>query len=125
MNLKREILKLAEMLYTKGFEAGYMAKRDGLYSEEQVRAWRHRSWKCRHSRPEKLNGQPVNNVLPMIIADLRNSNLNEIADYLEEKGTAVEVLDIADGLGGLSLTIKGIENLPDSKIVKQIKTAFL
>ncbi len=126
MDLKNEILRLAEMQYRKGFEAGYLAASKGVYTVEQVKDWSYKGWKQGFNKSQKVNSKNVYSSLPMLVSDLRNAGINRIASALENtNANKIEVTDIADSVdGGLQISVNGITNFSDNEIIKKIKEVF-
>jgi hypothetical protein len=126
MDLINNILKLAEMQYRKGFEAGYEASINGSFSLAEVKRWRFEGFKSGFTDKRCLNGAIYKNSLGSLVAELKNCKLLELAELLSipENKTKIKVTEITETFDGIQLTITGIENLSDETIINKIKDAF-
>lgn len=126
MNLKNDIIRLAEMQYRKGFESGYNAAVNRAYSMEKVREWRFRGFKSGFRDNFCLNGAKVIDPVGALVAECKNCQLTEMANFLtkEESKNIIVVSEITETFDGLQITITGIENLSDNEIKRKITEAF-
>jgi hypothetical protein len=126
MNLITDILKLAEMQYRKGFEAGYEAAKNNKFSLQIVKNWRFRGFKSGFIDKTCLNGSTLENPKEVVVAELKNCKLFDLVDLLtaKERKIPVTVSEITETLDGLQFTVSGIANYSDEKITWIIKDAF-
>jgi hypothetical protein len=126
MNLITDILKLAEMQYRKGFEAGYVTAGKGLYSLEKVKNWRFRGFKSGFNDNTCLNGATFENPKGALVAELKNCKLFDLADLLtaKERKNQIIISEITETFDGLQINVSGIENLSDDDIKRKIIEAF-
>ena len=126
MDILNNILRLAEMQYRKGFEAGYEAAKNNKFSIEIVKNWRFQCFKSGFTDNTCLNGASFENSKGALVSELKNCKIFELAELLtaRERKNPVTISEITETTTGLQITISGISDYSDEKITKIIKQAF-
>ena len=126
MDILNNILRLAEMQYRKGFEAGYEAAKNNKFSIEIVKNWRFQGFKSGFTDNTCLNGASFENPKGALVSELKNCKIFELAELLtaRERKNPVTISEITETTTGLQITISGISDYSDEKITKIIKQAF-
>jgi hypothetical protein len=126
MDLLNNILKLSEMQYRKGFEAGYEAAKNNKFSLQMVKNWRFRGFKSGFNDNTCINGSIFENPKGALVAELKNCKLIELVDLLtaKERKNHIVISEITEVLDGLQITISGISDYSNERIIEIIKNAF-